>query len=161
MDWKLSEEDRDCLRNRMQTTIDARECRRCSALLRVDEGQTVSAVAREFGVSRQTLHNWRSKFQADRQMDLRDRYRSGRPTVWDDGRVRTLKQLLAESPRQHGFYAVGWTAELLQTRLEQLLEWQVSEDSLRRKLHELDYVWKRYRYRLKPDPNREKKKTHP
>ncbi len=102
MDWKLSVEDRDCLRNRMQTTIDARECRRCGALLRVDEGHTVSAVAREFGVSRQTLHNWRDKFQADREMDLQDQHRSGRPTVWDDGRVRTLKQLLAETPRQHG-----------------------------------------------------------
>jgi hypothetical protein len=37
----------------------------------------------------------------------------------------------------------------------------VSEYTLRQKLHQLDYVWKRYRYTLKPDPLREKKKTYP
>jgi len=53
------------------------------------------------------------------------------------------------------------TTGLLQTRLHQLLDWHVSESSLRRELHELDYVWKRFRYRLKPDPQCAKKKTHP
>lgn len=161
MDWKLSGKSRGRLRERMQTTVDARECRRCGALLRLDEGDSVSAVAREFGVSRQTLHNWRDRFQAAAEEGLRDQQRDGRPTVWSEERVRMLEKILVESPRQHGFYAVGWTAGLLQTRLEQLLEWHVSQDSLRRKLHQLDYVWKRYRYRLKPDPLREKKKTHP
>lgn len=160
MDWVLSGKNRDLLRSRMQTTIDARECRRCSALLRLDEGRSVSVVAREFGVSRQTLHNWRDKFHTAEAEGLRDQPRSGRPTVWTVERVGTLKQLLADSPRQHGFHAVGWTAGLLKSRLGQLLEEDVSEYALRQKLHELDYVWKRYRYRLKPDPLCEKKKTH-
>lgn len=161
MDWGLSKKNRDRLRQRMRMTADARECRRCNALLRLDEGRSVSAVAREFGVSRQTLHNWHDKFQAAEPDGLKDQPRGGRPTVWTNERVRTVEQLLAGSPRQHGFHAAGWTAGLLKTRLEQLLEWSVSEYALRQKLHHLDYVWKRHRYTLKPDPLREKKKTYP
>ena len=161
MDWKLSQSDRDGLQDRMQTTCDARECRRCSALLRLDQGLSVSAVAREFGVSRQTLHNWRDRFHDELSTGLKDQPRSGRPTDWSDRRVETLKKLLDDTPRQHGFHARGWTTSLLQTRLEQLLHWSVSDYSLRQQLHTLDYVWKRYRYKLKPDPLREKKKAHP
>lgn len=161
MDWKLSQSDRDGLRHRMQATCDARECRRCTALLRLDQGLSVSAVAREFGVSRQTLHNWHDKFFANLSTGLRDQPRSGRPTDWTDQRTDMLEQLLSDTPRQHGFHAFGWTTSLLQTRLEQLLNWRVSDYSLRQQLHRLDYVWKRNRYALKPDPLYEKKKTYP
>lgn len=153
--------DRDGLRRRMLTTVDARDCRRCQALLKLSEGHSVSAVAQEFGVTRQTVHNWRNRFDASSSEGLMDQSRGGRPSVWTPERVRMLQQLLASSPRQQGFHAVGWTVGLLQVRLEQLLGWNVSDYSLRQKLHELDYVWKRYRYRLRPDPLREKKKTYP
>lgn len=161
MEWSLSQSDRDQLQRQMQTTNSARECRRCGALLRWDSGNNVSAVASEFGVSRQTLYNWRRKFQAKSSPELADDHRSGRPTVWTGDRVDVLEQLLSDSPRDHGFHAVGWTVGLLQKRLKQTLDWEVSDYSLREKLHELDYVWKRFRYRLAPDPQREKKKTHP
>lgn len=161
MDVQFSGKSRRWLRERMRATEDAKECRRCSALLRLDEGVSVSSVAREFGVSRQTVHNWRNRFQDSSTEDLKDQPRVGRPTVWTNERVELLEHLLNETPRQHEFQAAGWTAGLLQTRLRQLLDWNVSEDSLRRKLHQLDYVWKRFRYRLKPDPLRAKKKTDP
>jgi len=160
MDWTLSASHRRKLCQRMQTTVDGRECRRCHAILRLDEGHSVSAVAHEFGVSRQTLYNWRDKFQTAMLAGLRDQPRSGRPTVWTDQRVETLQHLLADSPHLHGFFDVGWTVGLLRVRLEQLLGWKVSDYSLRQQLQQLDYVWKRYRYTLKPDPQRDKKKTH-
>ena len=161
MEWQLSGKRRQWLRERMRATEDAQECRRCSALLRLDEGRSVSSVARDFGVSRQTVHNWRNRFRDSSTEGLKDQSREGRPTVWTAERLNMLKQLLEDTPRQHEFQAAGWTADLLQTRLPQLLDWSVSEDSLRRKLHQLDYVWKRFRYRLKPDPLRAQKKTYP
>lgn len=161
MEWQFSGKSRQWLRERMRTTEDAKECRRCSALLRLDEGHCVSSVAREFGVSRQTIYNWRSRFRDSSADGLQDQSREGRPTVWTAERVDLLQQLLEETPRRHEFQATGWTAGLLQTRLQQLLDWEVSEDSLRRKLHQWDYVWKRFRYRLKPDPLRAQKKTYP
>ncbi len=59
--------------------------------------------------------------------------------------------------QERDFAALDWTAGLLQAGLQQQLDWTVSDDSLREKLHDLDYVWKRYRDTLKPDPFREKK----
>lgn len=161
MEWSLSRSDREQLQRQMQTTHSAREARRLGALLRWDEGEKATAVAQRFGVSRQTLYNWRRKFQATGSPELEDDDRSGRPTVWTPERVDVLEQLLSDAPGDHGFHAVGWTVGLLQKRLKQSLDWEVSDYSLREKLHDLDYVWKRFRYRLAPDPQREKKKTHP
>jgi transposase len=157
MKWKLSPPERGALRKRLQATDDARECRRCCALLQLDRGLAVSDVAREFGVSRQTLYNWSHRFRKSASQDLRDRDREGRPTVWTGERTQKLELALDAMPREFGFEAVGWTAELLQTYLNQELGFDVSLTSIRRQLHTLDYVWKRHRYILAPDPQREKK----
>ena len=47
---------------------------------------------------------------------------------------------------------------LLQEVLEIATEQWVSDDTLRRALDRLNYVWKRPRYDLDPDPEREKKR---
>lgn len=124
----------------------------------LDEGRrTVNQIAHHFGVTRQTLYNWRERVPSSGDGSLSDQTRTGRPTVWLPKRVNLLRKLLSETPRQHGFQARGWTVSLLLERLDQLIQWRGSEDSLRTQLHELDYGWKRYRYVLKPDPEREKK----
>ena len=64
-----------------------------------------------------------------------------------------------QSPDQLGYPAVNWTIPLLQEQLGRCTGQWPSEDTLRRQLHRLDYVWKRPRYVLDPDPELEKKKT--
>ena len=160
MDGMLSEGQRECLRERLQNTTDAQVCRRCGALLRWDEGRSVAQVAREFGVTRQTLYNWRNRLQ-DRNGRLEDLPRSGRPTTWTAENIADLQHVLEHSPRDFGFHMTGWTAGLLQTLLEQRHDFHVSQDSVRSKLHELGYVWKRFRYALRPDPQRGKKNAYP
>ena len=147
-------------KNSLQTTTDAQVCRRCGALLAWDKGRTVAEVAREFGVTRQTLYNWRKRVQ-DGIGRLDDRPRSGRPTVWTAERMADLRHALEHSPRDFGFHLTGWTTGLLQRLLRQTRGFHVSQDSLRSKLHELGYVWKRFRYTLRPDPQRGKKKAYP
>jgi transposase len=68
-----------------------------------------------------------------------------------------LEHALENSPRDFGFHMTGWTSGLLQTLLQKTLGFRVSEHSVRSKLHELGYVWKRFRYTLRPDPQRDKK----
>jgi transposase len=160
MDGTLSDSQRSHLRELLQTTTDARVCRRCGALLSWDQGRTVAEVAREFGVTRQTLYNWRDRLQ-DGPGRLADRPRSGRPTMWTAERIAGLEHALEHSPRDFGFHMNGWTAGLLKTLLRRAVDFDVSEDSVRSKLHELGYVWKRFRYRLRPDPQRGKKNAHP
>lgn len=47
------------LRKHLQSTTDAQVCRHCGVLLSLSEGHSVNEVAGEFGVTRQTLYNWR------------------------------------------------------------------------------------------------------
>jgi transposase len=160
MNGLLSDRQRASLRRLLQTTTDAQVCRRSGALLRLDEGQSVAEVAHEFGVTRQTLYNWRKRLELD-GWQLEDAPRCGRPSKWTPEAVADLEDALARSPREFGFQMVGWTSGLLKTLLEQTHGLDVSQDSVRSKLHELGYVWKRFRYTLRPDPARVKKTTHP
>src|SRR5262249_40386581 len=55
-----------------------------------------------------------------------------------------------------------WTVPLLQEQLQHETGLRPSEDTVRRALHRLDYVCKRPRYALDPDPElRGKKEAHP
>jgi transposase len=60
-----------------------------------------------------------------------------------------------------GYLGMNWTVPLLQEYLYDQAGCWLSEDSIRRQLQRLGYVWKRYRYVLPPDPEREKKTRHP
>jgi transposase len=86
-----------------------------------------------------------------------DEDRSGRPSLWTDETEAVLKALLAQSPDQLGYYAVNWTVPLLQEQLEDDAGVWFSDETVRRELRHLGYVWKRGRYQLAPDPELEKK----
>lgn len=159
MVWELEVSERRELRRLLGDTDDVRVCRRCSALLSLDRGEAVKDVARDSGVSRQTLYNWRGRPATD--VGMADAARSGRPSGWTAERRDELRRALRTSPREFGFHAVSWTAGLLRAHLERVLDWTVSESSVRRELHALGYVWKRFRYTLRPDPEREKKRPDP
>lgn len=160
MGWNLSSPERSDLCRQLQSSNDARVVRRSGALLKLDRGEPVADVAGELGVSRQTLYNWKHWHKAEHR-GLSDASRSGRPSCWRPRYLRQLRQSMDESPRDHGFRAVSWTSGLLQTHLLDVFDFEVSRRSIRRKLHDLGYVWKRFRYILHPDPNRDKKKTYP
>jgi transposase len=88
---------------------------------------------------------------------LADKPRSGRPSIRDDTLRNLLNQWLAESPEEHGYPANSWTVPLLAEQFRHVRGEQLSEDTLREELHQLGYTWKRARYVLEPDPEREKK----
>ena len=56
---------------------------------------------------------------------------------------------------------MNWTVPLLRAYFHDQADCWLSEDTIRRQLQRLGYVWKRYRYVLPPDPEREKKTRHP
>ena len=71
-----------------------------------------------------------------------------------------LADVIATPPDQLGYLAVNWTVPLLQDHLERACSTRFSDDTIRRALHHLGYVWKRYRYVLDEDPDLEKKTPH-
>jgi len=146
------------LRQQLKHARDASLYRRTFALLEIDKGHSVAEVADALGVSRQSVYNWIETYaESCDPLSLADAQRSGRPSNWTPELHDLLETLLRESPTQWGFPSVNWTVPLLR---QQLASWDgrwLSPDTIRRQLHDIGYVWKRTRYVLPEDPDKEKK----
>lgn len=157
----LTPSQRYRLRQQLVHAQDAALYRRTLALLEIDQGKPLAQVAASLGVTRQSIYNWIETYQQSFDpLALRDDARCGRPTAWTPDLDELLHTLLQERPTQWGYQAMNWTVRLLQ---QQLASWDgtwLAEDTIRRKLRDLGYVWKRTRYVLPPDPEAEKKKVH-
>jgi transposase len=128
------------------------------AVLEYNRGCPIADIAQQLGVTRQSVYNWVDAYTQDHEpAALHDSERSGRPSLWTKDLRRQLRTLLGQTPDQLGYFAVNWTAPLLQEQLERSTGRWLSEDTIRRELERLDYVWKRSRYALDADPEREKK----
>jgi transposase len=77
---------------------------------------------------------------------LADASRSGRPREADDLDQEFLAEILSQDPRPLGFRATTWTVPLLTAHLREDCGCPLSERTVRRRLHEFDYGWKRPRY---------------
>jgi transposase len=158
---ELTAKQRRTLRSRLRYASDARLYRRLLAILESDRGMSVSEIAELLGVSDQSVYNWIARFRRSRDSSvLSDAPRSGRPPRADEAFDVLLKALLALSPDRLGYHATHWTVPLLQDQLASNTGEHYSPDTIRRRLHRLGYVWKRPRYVLAPDPQREKKTSN-
>lgn len=158
----LTSWQRQRLRRQLAETADARLFRRTLAVLEFDHGRSAADLARMLGVTRQTIYNWVEAYLEDLDpASLQDEEGRGRRPLLDEDQAHLLEALLASSPQGLGWPHASWTIPLLQEALEIATGQRVSDDTLRRALHGLDYVWKRPRYDLDPDPERDKKTPHP
>jgi transposase len=159
---QLTSRQRRKLRTQLRGTDDASYYRRLLALLDLDRGRTAAEVAASLGVTRQSVYNWACSFAACQDpAALRGRYGVGRPTAWSDELEALLLAALQRRPDELGDAGVNWTIPLLQEHLSRRGGVWLSDDTIRRRLDRLGYVWKRYRYVLPPDPEREKKTRDP
>jgi transposase len=144
---RLSGADRKRLAAALEAASEARVYRRVEALLLVAEGQPVAEAARRCHVDRSSVHRWLEQYGAGRDATaLADRPRCGRPR--QSGRLtpRRLARVLARDPRRCGYQATSWTAPLLAHDLATHEGIAISARTLRRRLHEAGYRWKRPRY---------------
>lgn len=159
---QLTAVQRRRLRNELRHAQDASHYRRLLAILELDRGKSVAEVADLLQVARQSVYNWAGAFAADWDpAALQDRYGTGRPSVWTEQLRARLLAGLQQRPDQLGYPGLNWTVPLLQEYLHQSAGQWLSDDTIRRELDRLGYVWKRYRYVLPPDPEREKKTLDP
>ena len=93
------------------------------------------------------MHRWLQLYPHDRRPeDLRNEARPGRPREAEDLDADLLAQVLAQDPRTLGYRATTWTVPLLTTHLQQRCGCPVSERTLRRRLEQYGWSWKRPRY---------------
>jgi transposase len=143
----FSARDRQRLAHTMKEARDARLFRRLQAVLRVAEGRGVTEAARLAGVDRTSVSRWVAAYrERHRVEDLADLPRAGRPRAADDLDDELLAEALALDPRTVGYHATSWTVALLATYLCEEYGCVVSPHTLRRRLREFDWRWKRPRY---------------
>jgi transposase len=144
---RLSGTDRQQLAAALDAAREARVYRRIEALLLVAEGHTVAEAARRCRVDRSSVHRWLAQYIARRDASaLTDRPRSGRPRRSSTFTPQQLAAALARDPRRCGYRATSWTVPLLAHYLAAHEGIAVGARTLRRRLHEAGYRWKRPRY---------------
>src|SRR3954467_11428018 len=158
MVFHLTAKQRFRLRETRNGTDDADILRRSLAILQLDQGASVAAVAAQLGVTRQTIYNWLDRYlRAPTPRALRDHRGHAHVTAWDEALLAVLLSALQRPPVQWGYRDQEWTVPLLRQHLTRWDGRRWSETTLRRQLHRSGYVWKRPRYVLQPDPRRARK----
>src|SRR5438046_1488546 len=143
---RLNARQRRRLRGRLRATRDAAHCKRLVAMLELDRGASAAEVADLLGVSRQSVYNWADGYRAAFDPDaLRDHYGVGRPGSWTAELRGLLRAALPHRPDQLGYAGVNWTVPLLREYLGDSGGPRLSDDTIRRHLDRLGYVWKRSR----------------
>lgn len=157
---KLGRMERERLRRQLEKTKDARVFRRTFAVLESDRGKPAAHIAEALGVDRRSVSRWIAAYRETHDVAiLSDADRPGRPPLWTEECSNLLEDIMETSPEDLGYVAVNWTVPLLQEHLDQVMGHRFSDETIRRRLEQLNFVWKRERYVLDPDPEREKKKT--
>ena len=158
----LSSRQRHQLEKQLKSSHDVRVYRRTLAILEYDRGRSVTEISRTLCVSRPSIYRWIERYRESSEPEsLCDEARSGRPPAWTEECSEWLQTFLKRSPAELGYFAVNWTVPLLRDPLELCTGKRFSDHTIRRALSRLDYVWKRPRYVLALDPEREKKTTNP
>ena len=140
----FSGHDRRRLALTLKRTSDVRLFRRVQAVLRIAEGDSIRSVARSLRVSGRSVQRWVEIYRQRRcPEDLLDALRSGRPCAAQELKEALLAEVLAQDPRTLGYRATNWTVPLLATHLQQACGCPVSARTVRRRLQEFDYSWKR------------------
>jgi len=162
VECRLSGPQRRALRHLLVHPPNVHAYQRAVALLALDQGEPIAAIAARLGVSRQAVYNWVAAYAHTPTTDtLLDHYGGGRPSLWTTALRSLLAQALSTTPEAAGLAGPQWTVPLLQQYLQRHRGPQPSDDTTRRELQRLGYVWKRFRYVLPPDPELEKKTAHP
>jgi transposase len=139
--------DRRRLRRALAQANEVRLFRRIQAVWYVAAGHSVQAAAELADVDRSSVHRWVQIYLETRDpASLADAPRPGRPRQADDLDEELLAELLALDPRTLGYRATSWTAALLARHLREECGCPVSERTLRRRLEEYDWRWKRLRH---------------
>jgi transposase len=95
----------------------AKVFKRATALLELAQGKGFQEVADTLGVSRMSVHTWRSNYQSRGLACLYDQPRSGRPIEIDgDQRAKITALACTQAPAGHG----RWNLRLLAEKVVEL-----------------------------------------
>ena len=110
---KLNEQQRADLQDRLaKGTLPARVFKRATALLELDQGKSLQAVADTLKVNYNTVARWRDCFKEEALAMLFDKPRSGRPIEIDgEARAKVTALACSEPPEGHSHWGLRLLAD--------------------------------------------------
>jgi transposase len=122
--------------------------RRVEAVLLVAEGRSARAAARQVRTNPRNVQRWVARYLATHHpASLEDEPRTGRPRAVGHLTDREFAAVLRRDPRTLGFRATTWTVALLARYCAERFDCTLTPRTLRRRLREHGFRWKRPRYR--------------
>lgn len=125
-----------------------RVAERARLVLLSARGYTVPDLCRLFETTDDTAYKWFDRFDEEGPGGLFDRERTGRPREIDGDDERELERLLERAPHEKGYDFTTWTVPLLSSHLKERMGLEVSDDTVRRALGRLEFVWRRPRWAI-------------
>jgi transposase len=127
----------------MQRDAAVLEARRLAALPRIRRGESLSAIARQLGVSRQAVHQWAQQSRRRGAAGLRRIPRPGRPPKLARAQLAQLPRLLARGAEVHGFATAVWTTQRVADLLRRRFGVRYDRDHVCRLLHRFGWSWQK------------------
>ena len=148
----LNRRERAKMQDLLAHPHDARQTLRAYALLWLDDGESVPEVAQRLGVTRRTVYNWASRFQARTDLELSSRLldapRCGRPCTASGIIDPLIDSVIERDPREFDYRSTVRTASLVAEYLRDEHQLVVSDGSVRLAIARLRVRWKRPRHQL-------------
>ena len=123
-----------------------RVAERARLVLLSARGYTVPELCRLFETTDDTVYKWYDRFDEQGAQGLFDRERTGRPRQIDGDDEQELERLVERSPQEEDYDFTTWTVPLLTSHLKGRMGLEVSDDTVRRALRRLGFVWRRPRW---------------
>jgi transposase len=152
--------DRPRLEKALRGATEARDFCRVQAVLLIALGRGVAEVAQIACASKRSVYGWLKRYlRRHRVEDLTERPRSGRPMTAEVITDERIRRELAKNPMTLGYSTTTWTVRTLANHLSRTYDCQITEQTLRRRMRDMDLCWKRPRYTFSTkDPHRTQKK---
>jgi transposase len=130
-----------------QAVKDGRVYLRMQAVLLVLRGGTSGSVAAALGCTRQAVNKWvRCYFASGDPASLFTQARSGRPRKGGELHRESISRALTLNPFSLGYKVGAWTVSLLCRYLLDYEQIVIGPHTLRRRLHQWGFRYKRPRY---------------
>lgn len=130
----LARRDKRKLTRFLRNTKDAAMRVRCTIILALAEGESVSAVARSVVVSRTTVYKWARRYNSEGMEGLVDRRLQSQNKKADEDYLQALWETLRLTPQEFQWARPTWTRELLVLTLAKVTRVSVSVSTMSRAL---------------------------
>jgi transposase len=124
-------------------TTSQKEQRRVHAMALLKKGVKPAEVARQVGVTRGAVSQWKKAFAKKGKAGLAAKPRSGRPRKLDVKILETLPALLLEGAQAHGFENDVWTTQRVAKLIERKHGVRYNSDHVGRLLRQLGLSWQK------------------